>query len=259
MAKNRIKHPSALAHGEINKVFENIWFVQGAVKMPMPIPMKISRSMTVIKNPASNELTLVNSMRLSNEGLNELNQLGKVAHVIRLAGFHGKDDGFYKEKYNAKIHAIKGQSYSRKFDKEMIRPEDGYLQPDEWLTEDSPLPIENAELKVFHSSKPSEALLGLKRDGGILITGDSLQNTPTADKYVNFPARLMMKKMGFFKEYNVGPGWLQFASPHADEVRSILDLEFEHVLPAHGEAVIGGAKEKFRPVLMGDLKGCHPK
>ena len=67
----------------------------------------------------------------------------------------------------------------------------------------------------------------------------------------------MMKRMGFLKPYNVGPGWLQFAKPSAREVRAILDIEFDHVLPGHGTAVIGGAKEKFRPAIAGDLKGCH--
>jgi len=67
----------------------------------------------------------------------------------------------------------------------------------------------------------------------------------------------MMKKMGFFKPCSVGPGWLQFAKPTVAEVRSVLDLDFAHVLPAHGEAVVGGAKEKFRPALEGELKGCH--
>jgi hypothetical protein len=66
----------------------------------------------------------------------------------------------------------------------------------------------------------------------------------------------MMKRFGFFKPYNVGPGWLRFASPSADDVRSILQLDFEHVLPGHGDAVIGGAKEKYRPAIEGELKGC---
>jgi hypothetical protein len=131
------------------------------------------------------------------------------------------------------------------------------MEPDRWLDEKSPLPVRDAILKLFKTADPPEGILRLGRDGGILITGDTLQNTPRPDRYVNLPARLMMKKMGFFKSCSVGPGWLQFAKPTLAEVRSILDLDFQHVLPAHGEAVIGGAKEKFRPALEGELKGCH--
>jgi len=248
-------HPKALAHGAITELFENIWFVKGAVKMPMLMPMKISRSMTIIRNASSNELTLINSMRLSEEGLAALEKFGKVTNVIRIAGFHGRDDGFYRERYAAKLFAIEGQTYTRKLEK--ADTEDGYLQPDVWLNKDSDLPVESAMLKIFETANPKEAVVLLQRDGGILISGDSLQNTPAADQFVNFPARFMMKKMGFFKEYNIGPGWLQFADPDHSDVRSVLDLAFEHVLPAHGNPVINGAKEKYRPALEGELKGCH--
>jgi len=253
-----VKHLCAMAHGHFEKLFEDIWFVKGAVKMPMLLPMKVSRSMTVLRNPSNNELTLINSMRLTDAGLNELDNIGKVANVIRIAGFHGRDDAFYRERYGAKIYAIRGQTYVRKFDND-TKTEDGYMQADVWLEKGSVLPIGPATLKIFETAKPTEAIIVIEREGGILVTGDSLQNTPEPDQYVNFPARLMMKKMGFFKEYNVGPGWLGFAEPEEAEVRSILDLEFDHVLPAHGDPVITGAKEKYRPALEGDLKGCHAK
>lgn len=250
------KHMPVQAHGPIVKVFDNIWFVKGAVKMPMFMPMKISRSMTILKDTDSGELTLVNSMRLSEAGLAELEKLGKVANVIRIAGFHGRDDGYYRDRYGAKVFAIKGQIYTRKFDAGP-NPEE-YMQPDVWLNGTIDLPIKSAELRIFPTSNPPEAVILLKRDGGILIVGDSLQNTPAPDEFVNFPAKLMMGKMGFYKPHNVGPGWLQFATPEKSDVRSILEIEFENVLPAHGDPVVGSAREKYRPILEGELAGCHP-
>ena len=250
-----VKHLPALAHGPLTKLFDNVWFVRGAMKMPMLMPMKISRSMTILKDGATDELTLVNSMRLSEAGLAELERLGKVVNVIRIGGFHGRDDGFYRERYGAKVFAIAGQSYTRKLGGNAKTKE--YMQPDAWLNKDSVLPIQSATLKIFETANPPEAILVWQHEGGIAITGDSLQNTAGPDEYVNVPAKLMMRKMGFFKAHNVGPGWLQFAKPDAAEVRSILDLDFEHVLPGHGDAVIGKAKEKFRPILEGELPGCH--
>jgi len=249
------KHMPVQSHGPISKIFDNIWFVKGGVKMPMLMPMKISRSMTILKDADSGELTLVNSMRLSEAGLAELEKLGKVTNVIRIAGFHGRDDGFYRDRYGAKIFAIKGQIYTRKFDAGPSPKE--YMQADVWLDEASELPVKSAELKIFPSSNPPEAVLLLKQEGGILITGDALQNTPAPDEFVNFPAKIMMGRMCFYKPHSVGPGWLQFASPEKSDVRSILDIEFEHVLPAHGDPVIGAAWEKYRPTLEGDLAGCH--
>jgi len=250
-----IKHLPALAHGTIKRLFDNIWFVQGAVKMPMLMPMKISRSMVILRDTETNELTIVNSMRLTETGLTELEKLGKVTNVIRIAGFHGRDDGFYRDRYGAKIFAIEGQVYTRELSEKADTKE--YMQPDVWLNKDSALPVKSATLKIFETSTPPEAILLLQQEGGIAIAGDSLQNTPEPDEYVNFPAKLMMRKMGFFKAYNIGPGWLQFAKPETSEVRSILDLDFEHVLPGHGDAVIGQAKEKYRPILEGELAGCH--
>jgi len=246
-----------LPHGEIKKVFENIWFIEGQVKMPMLMPMKISKAMTIIKNPDTDELTLVNTMPLNDDGLRKLNSLGKIKNTLRIGGFHGRDDAFYKEKFGATVYALKGHGYSKKFDKIPIDPKNGYMQADILLDEDSELPIPNATLKLFKTSSPVEAILHLDLEGGVLVTGDSLQNTGSPDSFFNLPAKIMMKKFGFFKPYNVGPGWVQFASPSIREIRSILDLDFDHVLPGHGEAVIGSAKEKYRPVLESEIKGCH--
>ncbi len=220
--------------------------------MPMIVPVKFGRAMTVVRG--DDGLVLFNSMRLTDEGLRELESLGEVRHVIRLAGFHGRDDGFYRDRYGATVYAVQGQSYFRGMD-----PKKGksFMEPDAWLTEQSELPLRDARLKVIGSCRPTEALCLLERDGGILIAGDSLQHTPRADEYFNFPAKIMMKRMGFMKPYNVGPGWLQFARPSAADVRSILDLDFQHVLPSHGDVVIGDAKEKYRPAIEGELKGCH--
>ncbi|MGB5311264.1 MAG: hypothetical protein WBN38_04285 [Polyangiales bacterium] len=245
-------HLPASPHGRFREIFDGIWFIRGGIKMPMLMPMNIGRAMTVVRG--EDGLVIFNSMRLSEEGLAELESLGEVKHVVRLAGFHGRDDGFYRERYGAQVHAVEGQLYTRGMNPQKAEP---YMEPDIWLTEECALPIVDARLKVFASSNPPEAICRLDREGGILISVDSLQHSPEPDEYYNFPAKLMMKRFGFFKPYNVGPGWLQFARPSAAEVRSILDLEFQHVLPGHGDAVIGGAKEKYRTALEGELKGCH--
>lgn len=252
-APEPVKLMPASPHGPLEEVFPGIWLVRGGIKMPMALPMKFSRSMTIVRG--DDGLNLFNTMRLGEEGLRALEALGSVRNVIRLGGFHGRDDAFYRERYGAKISAVAGQRYTRGLGSKNDAQD--YMEPDAALSEDSVLPIAGARLKVIHSSTPPEAICRLDREGGILITADSLQHTPGPDEYFNLPARIMMKRMGFLKPYNVGPGWLQFAKPSAREVRSILDLDFEHVLPGHGTPVIGGAKEKFRPAIEGDLKGCH--
>jgi len=248
--------PPQLPHGELQPLFDNIWFIQGQIKMPMKMPAKISRSMTVYKDPNTGDLTLINSMRLSPAAIAKLQELGPIKNVIRVGGFHGRDDLYYRQEHNAKVFAIKGQTYSRAMEVPE-NPDDGYMQADVWVTQASDLPIENCDLKIFSTSTPPEAALLIKEHGGVLVTADSLQNTPKPDKFVNFPMKIMMKKFGFWVAHNVGPGWVQFAKPKTADIRSIMDFDFDHVLPGHGEAVLGDAKNKFSPKVMGEIKGCH--
>ena len=247
-------HPPASPHGPFRELFDGVWFVRGGIRMPMRLPMRIGRSMTVVRG--DDGLVILNSMRLSEDGLKELDALGPVKHVVRIGAFHGRDDAFYRERYGAKVYAVEGQSYVRGLSPKDKAPAP-FMEPDQWLNEQSSLPIADASLKVFTTSDPPEGICRLAREGGILITGDSLQQTPAPDEYYSFLAKIMMKRMGFMKPYNVGPGWLQFAHPTASDVRSVLELEFEHVLPGHGAAVIGGAKEKYRAAIEGELKGCQ--
>ena len=155
-------HPPASPHGKLEEVFDGIWFVRGGVKMPMFLPMKIGRAMTVVRG--DDGLVLFNSMRLSEQGLRELDDLGEVKHVVRIAGYHGRDDGFYRERYGAKVYAVEGQKYIRTMDPNKGSPS-AYMEPDVWLDEQSTLPIQDARLKLFSSSSPPEALCILSREG----------------------------------------------------------------------------------------------
>lgn len=206
-------------------------------------PVSFSRNMTVVRENGS--LTLINSVRLDEYGLRSLEKLGTIDNVIRLAGFHGMDDPFYKHRYDAKIWAVQGQPYVHGFDLS-AQP---FFHADELLDDASELPIKGSKLYVFRSVKPAEAIVVLLRDGGILITGDSLQNWQAPDRYFSLMARLMMRLMGFIKAYNIGPAWRKFVKPSAEDFRGLLDLRFEHVLPAHGDEVIGNALELYRPVI----------
>ena len=239
--KERRPFPIALKHGDVQKLFEDIYFVTGTVIMKAPVALRFSRNMAILRQ--GDELTLVNSVRLNEMGLKQLDQLGRVKHVIRLAGFHGMDDPFYKDRYGAKIWSVDAP-YATGVDKRP-KPEQIYFEADEVVSDSTELPIEDAQLVDFKLCTPGEALMLLPREGGILISGDSLQNWAKADEYFNFTARVMMKMMGFLKPHNIGPGWLKTAQPDLNEIKALLDLDFDHLLPAHGEPVINGAKAAY--------------
>ena len=240
------KFPPALPHGSLEEVFDDIFFVPGTIGFKFGVYTAFSRNMTVVRENGA--LTLINTMRLNEDGLTRLDSLGKVEHVIRIAGFHGMDDAFYKDRYGAKVWAVRGHVYAKGFNATKVKPEDGYFHPDVYMDEDTELPISNAKLKIF-DGVVNEGLLNLEREGGILVSGDSMQNWAKPDEFFNFAGRVSMRLMGFLKPCNIGPGWYKQAKPKREDVKSILDLEFDHLLPAHGFKVIGGAKEKYRPAI----------
>lgn len=232
--------PAVSPHGDLQEVLPDVFMVTGSMKIS---PMRFSRNMVVVRE--GERLVLVNTVRLDDAGLAALDALGTVTDVVRLAGFHGSDDPFYKDRYGATVHAVKGQTYFTG-----VNPRDGeiYFVADAELDADSPLPLQGAKLHVI-TGRVAEALLLIPHGGGTLIAGDCLQNWGKADRYFNFPARIGMKLMGFLKPVQVGPEWAKGVKPEAADMRGILDLDFVNVLPAHGAAVLGDAPDRFRPTI----------
>lgn len=243
MASSPRPHPPAHKHGELREVLPGLHVVTGTVKLPVPLPVRFSRNMTVVRQ--GDRLVLVNSVRLDDTGLAALDKLGKVTDVVRIAGNHGSDDPFYAERYGAKVWVVKGQRYTAGFDS---RSPNTYFTPHHEMDASTALPIAGAKLFVI-DSKPCEGLLLLPDHGGVVIAGDCLQNWAAPDEYISWLARPMMRIMGFIKAHNVGPAWLKQCKPPKDQLRTILELTFANVLPAHGAPVLGDARERFRPAL----------
>jgi hypothetical protein len=199
--------------------------------------------MTVIRR--GDRLVLVNSVRLDDAGLAALDQLGKVTDVIRLAANHGTDDPFYAERYGAKVWVVKGQRYTAGFNTSSPKT---YFTPHHEMDATTTLPIDSAKLVVI-DSQPPEGMLLLPEHGGVMISGDCLQNWAAPDQYFSWLGRTLMKQMGFIKPHNIGPGWLKQCKPPKDQLRAILGITFANVLPAHGTPVIGNAVERYRPAV----------
>lgn len=238
-------YPEALPHGELHHIIDDIYMVTGSVAMKAPHPkfgpfkMTFSRNMLVIKQ--GSELILVNSVRLNEKGLAQLDELGDVTHVVRLAAFHGFDDPFYKETFKATLWSVEAP-YVRGFAKSL---KDEYYRADRILKPGNELPIKGASYHEFTTSHPKEGLILLEREGGILLAGDSMQNWPKPDKYFNWFAKIMMKRMGFIEPSNFGPGWLELAKPDKDELMQKAKLDYSVLLPAHGNPIMTNAQEGF--------------
>jgi hypothetical protein len=155
------------------------------------------------------------------------------------------DDPFYAERYAATVWVVKGQRYTAGFNTSSPRT---YFTPHREMDATTALPIDGAKLVVF-DSRPPEGMLLLPEHGGVMISGDCLQNWAAPDAYFTWLGRTMMKMMGFLRPHNVGPGWLKQCKPPRDQLRGVLGLAFANVLPAHGAPVIGDAIERYRPAI----------
>lgn len=103
--------PPQLPHGKIQEILPDIFFVKGQIRIDSEPVSEFSRNMVIIRD--GDELTLINSVRLDEAGLKQLDSLGSVRHLIKLGAFHGRDDAFYLERYRIPLWAPSGMSYIR--------------------------------------------------------------------------------------------------------------------------------------------------
>lgn len=222
----------ALPHGTIEEVFPDLFFVSGAMETVLQeIDWKFSRNMTVVRD--GERLIIVNSVRLDEDGLAELDRLGRVTDVVRLGSLHGRDDPFFVDRYNAEYWVMPGMEH-----------ETG-LKATRTLNPDGPLPISDASLFEFNTTQIPEGILHIDRAGGILIACDALQNWLAADEYFSDSSRELMQNMGFFTPANLGPVWVQAASPAGEDFARLKELSFKHALCGHGEPLRDTAHEDY--------------
>ena len=224
--------PPALSHGSIEEIFADVFFVSGAMETVLQDrDWKFSRNMTVVRD--GERLIIVNSVRLGEQGLAELDGLGRVTDVIRLGSLHGRDDPFYVNRYGAQYWAMPGMQH-----------ETG-LQASHTLTSDGPLPISDAGLFDFQTTQIPEGILRIDREGGILIACDALQNWLAPDEFFSNSSRELMQQMGFFTPANLGPVWVQRAEPGAEDFTRLKQLSFRHALCGHGDPLRDTAHEDY--------------
>jgi hypothetical protein len=180
------------------------------------------------------KLTILNSVRLNDEGLAALDRLGKVVNVVRLGDMHGMDDPFYIDRYKATFWALPD-----------MKMQEG-LKIDKELKEGGEMPFRDATLFVFTTVKRPECIIRLDREGGIMIACDSLQNWVEPDQFFADDTVETMKKMNFFRTANLGPAWMFESQPAAADFIRLKDIPFEHALCGHGYPLINNAQKEFQ-------------
>ena len=224
--------PPAMPHGALEEVLPDVFFVTGTMRNEFFGSMwQFSRNMTVVRE--GERLTILNSVRLDDDGLRALDGLGRVVNVVRLGDMHGLDDGFYVDRYGATYWGLPGTT-----------ARDG-LRPHRELTVDGELPIGDSSLFVFETTKRPEAILRIDREGGILVACDALQNWVEPDAYFDDETIAKMKDMGFFTHAGVGLAWVHESTPDPQDFRRLKGLTFRHVLCGHGKADLDTTPEAY--------------
>ena len=222
--------PEQLPHGDIREIFPDVYFVKGQIKFDNQGNVaQFTRAMTIVRD--ENKLTLVNTVRLNEAGLQALDRLGKVENIVRIGANHGRDDAFYSKRYGAPVWAASGTNHTRPVNSEatLIAGDAG--------------PIDDATIMIFESIPAPEAVICLHRSGGILITCDSLQNMTGPDEFFDETSTQFMDKAGFFRSGNIGPAWRAKLQPNVSDFESILAMEFKHLLPSHGDPLLDDAHQ----------------
>lgn len=203
-------------------------------------PLCYSRNMTVLRD--GTDLTILNSVRLNEEGLKALDALGTVRTIVRLGFNHGRDDAFYLDRYQAEFWAAAGMEFER--GEEMSRQ----------LINGEPEPCQGSTVFTFETTNEPEAILRLDRHGGVLIACDSLQNLNCLNEFFNETAIKVMREAGFFKPASIGPGWRHKAEPKPEDFARLKRLAYRHVFSGHGDPCLDNAAEQFNATFA-DLMG----
>src|SRR5262245_9234462 len=224
------RFPPALPHGRLQEIFPDIFLVTGAMKTMLgDAPFQFSRNMIVVRD--GNAVTLINTIRLDDAGLAELDALGRVANVVKIGSLHGRDDAFYRTRYGATFWAAPGMAH-----------EHG-LVADRALATDGATPFAGCGVFDFRTTRMPECVLHVDRAGGILVAADSLMNLLAPDEYFSDQSSQRMREMGFFQPANFGPVWMQVNETKAQDFGRLLELSFRHVLCGHGPPVRDTARE----------------
>lgn len=259
MTKRKIPHLSTLTvpadrprraarHGRIEEVFEDVFMVRGRMRSTPGRPLferlflYYSRTMTVVRlynDQGEAELTLFNTLRLNDGALEQLAELGRVKNIVRLGSFHGVDDAFYINRFNAEYWIVEGMTSA-----------DGLRVSPEVLTNEGSrgLPIAGSKLFEFIGLAYPEAIYVLPATGnrpGIAITTDSIQNHTGIFDLDNSPlVSLAIWRIGLAGVARLGPIWLREQTPMAGTD----DLE-NHGRPPSRREVSAFFKPQFERLL----------
>ncbi|MEP1421995.1 MAG: hypothetical protein ABJK59_09530 [Erythrobacter sp.] len=254
----------AARHSKVMAVGDDIYMVRGRMKSTKARPwfermfLYYSRTMTVIRRSdgkGGHDLTLINTIRLSERGLAQLQKLGRIAHVVRLGSFHGVDDTFYLDRFDAQYWVVADMEHAPGFAGDFQTMSSGHL------------PIADAQYFAFENIKYPEAVIILpatENRAATAITTDSIQNhTGAWDIDNSLLVSLAIRKIGLIGEARLGPIWMRDQVEYTGEALTdgaakraqmiaclrpqyealIAEFDFDMLMPGHGWPIYSDARQ----------------
>lgn len=192
--------------------------------------MRIGRTMTVVQEPDG--LTILNAVRLSAAGEQELERLGKIKHLIKLSDSHGIDEPYYVDRYGPEVWVLPNAKL-------------GALVATQTLDPTSPI----AGSVVLHFPGTTgwrECALWLKHGGGTLVACDALQNHADREG-TSLIGGVMTSLLGFKGGVIVASMWRKYQKVSGQGVRTamaqVAGRDFQNLVTGHGPAVVGSASQ----------------
>lgn len=231
------QYSPAWPHSDLREVFPNIYLVTGTNKVTYNgINLQHSRNMVIVRN--NKKLTLINTVRLNEKGLVALDKLGEIENIVRIGAFHGRDDAFYLDQYQAKLWALKGMKH-----------DNGKLTDIE-LVPGGQMPFPGCSLFIFETSVHPEGILHLDQEGGILVTCDSIKNWLSSDEFFSTETAKLYEEQGFFGPATISEVWKQACQVQGSDFEGLKGLSFRHLLSAHGDPLLNDAHEQVSKTIM---------
>jgi hypothetical protein len=220
--------------GTLEQVFDDVWWAWGTVRF-MP-GVLFPRNMVIVRE--GGELVVIHPVLMPEAEQTKIEALGPVKHIVRLGAFHGMDDAKYVGRYAPTVWAPP----------HVTQPPG--VRTDRELEPGAGVPLAGGTLFSFERSKTPETALHLTRHGGLLLTCDSVQNWGSTDG-CSFLGGVMARVMGFRGRPCIGPGWRKMCEPKdgvgfGPEFRKLLELDFRHIIGAHGAPIRDTAKQGLR-------------
>mmetsp|Transcript_4537 Transcript_4537/g.5090 ORF Transcript_4537/g.5090 Transcript_4537/m.5090 type:complete len:239 (+) Transcript_4537:348-1064(+) len=213
---------------------EDVYYVHGD-HYYMPI-MKMNRNMVIIKE--GSDLSLINPIKLTTEGEEELLKLGTIKRIIRLGFWHGSDDEYYKKTFNVPLWAPGASTVYPDIEIDVKFTEDDELFPG------SKTVIFDKDLKLG-----AEAVFTYK---GVLFTCDCIQYHSSYTR-CNLMGKMMLPMLGL-KGLVIANPWMEATQlPEGKSVKPdferIMELDFDQFISAHGHCYERGAKDAVRAAI----------